>query len=149
MGERRKGAPVRGKRGGADARRDVEFAAADHERGVDGFSERSANAIGFLSSAGAAHEYGEFVAAQTPSDRVLIAQGLVKSRSNLSQHFIASVVSERIVNVLKLIQVEQQQNACGLCRWRWRGRVNVGVDFRHEALPIQQSRQRIAVRQLP
>ena len=114
----------------------MKFAAADHERLRQCGGDCLADAHRTFGGANATREHRKFIAAEPRSHRVFEHQRIVKSLFHLSQHFVARTMPERIVHVLKLVQIEQQQRGYGVGRLRLRDLDHL-VDIADHALSVE------------
>ena len=102
---------------------------------VDRLGQRVLQALHRRLSGGrvsARHEYRELVPAEA-GDEVLAAEGGAQPRADLLQDEVAVMVSERVVDVLEAVEVDQQQAA----RFQRRGPER-GADRLHEPAPVGQ-----------
>ena len=76
------GASVLRKHGRTNARRNVKFAATNHEGGGNGVGKRSTDAVRLLGGAGAAYEYRKLVPTEPSRYRVFVAESTYSTSSS-------------------------------------------------------------------
>ena len=88
---------------------------------------------------GARQQRGELVAAE-PGEHVALAQPRAQHRRDARDDLVAGGVAERVVDVLEVVEVEQQQRAVGAVAAH---EVGVRVDLVGEARAVVQAGQRV------
>ena len=105
-----------------DARRDVQVELVDPDRMVETvhqpFGDRDRGGV----VGDVAHEDTELVAAET-RHQVLLAEGLGEPRSDRREQLVADVVTQRVVDLLEVIEVHQHHREAARLRGRFLDRL--------------------------
>ena len=102
--------------------------------------ERRGDVLG-LACVGVGQQYRELVAAE-PRERVARAQPILQERRDRQDELVTGMVAERVVDVLEVVEVEDEQRPA---RSVARDVRDVGVELLLEAAAVEQARQRIVV----
>ena len=133
--------PSSGKKRDADARADECFTAVDHERFLQTLDHLDRHGLG-LERALNLRQHDRILVPAESGHGIRVAQYGRKSQPGLLQQLIAAAVTERVVDFLEAVEVDEQHGEAPLVAMRLRHGLAQPIV---EQLAIRQTRERVEV----
>jgi hypothetical protein len=135
-------AAVLGEHRDPDAGADEQRQALEAERLLDRAGQLDGDLLGLLDRRAGRQQDRELVAADA-GDQLGAGDSGLQAGADLAQQPVTGLVAERVVELLEVVEVDQQQRELGLAL---AGRGRGLLEAREEAAPVRQARQRIVHR---
>ena len=132
-------AAVLGEHRDADAGAHEQRQAVEAERLLDRAGQLDGDLLGLLDRGAGRQQDGELVAADA-GDQLGAGDAGLQAGADLAQQPVAGLVAERVVELLEVVEVDQQQRQLGL---RLAGRGRGVLQAREQPAPVRQAGQRV------